>query len=80
MLKDMRANIELEGRTPNQRINLARSELINADFDIKKVVVEWTSDQNRATTDISINEIMRAHLLISEAIRALNAAQAHTQE
>lgn len=61
-------------------INAARIKLATAQEDVRQVFVKWDSDPNRAATDISINRLAEAHLLIASAISAFNHAQAHTEE
>lgn len=67
-------------RTPNQSINAARHKLVDVQQDVRHVIVHWASDPCRAATDISVNSLMSAHILIAEAIKALNDAQRHTEE
>ena len=71
---------DVEIRTPNQIINAARHGLVNVQEDVRQIVVTWASDHYRAATDISVNSLMEAHLHITEAIKALNKAQRHTEE
>ncbi len=66
--------------SPNRYINRARRSLVDSSRDIKQVLEQWIADPHRAARDISLNELMKAHILISDTINALNEAQRHTME
>jgi hypothetical protein len=72
--------VDTKIRTPNQVINAARRELAYVQQDVRSLIATWVSDRSRAATDISVNSLMVAHLCITEAIKALNGAQSHTEE